>query len=456
MKENAVNIWTKLKSKILSIRLPKYEAVFSICLLLLPLTVQYTSPISIISFGELALIIILGYGFLKEAAAYWAKFRASKGSQVLIEPKALGLNPISKSLLTVSFVFVYLTCITSIYSTEYFEWSESFTIICRMVMYFFVVMFATKYFDIKSVEKLYLVIVYLLAAYLFVQVIYYYAAADSANRYLPIYLKFDWLYYAERRTVTQTLSNYYEGGYWDRFRPSSLFMEPNYYAFFVMPALYYMVLKKKQPLPSLFLYASIVLSTSGAGLLMGAFVYLIYMIESLAEKKDGKLRFNVVPCVCFAVAVIAAIIYFKIDPSRINHAFDSYEFRVVRAFRIFNDLDLFHKFFGVGMNNVGTYGNFYDTWFKSYPNEGGSFSVFMAQYGILGSMIFIGFYADLLFNCRYRKLAFFFVVFFIIYTITDSNMFNSRMGCNLALVCYFYRIESETVEKKPLRDCLLC
>jgi len=419
------NLGEKIKLKIKNMRLPKYEAVFSLSVLLLPFTFQYASPISLISFGELVLIIVSAYGLLK-----WRRWK---------------LNPISKGLLALSLAFVFLTCITSVNSTEYFQWSEAITIILRMVMYFFVIMLATKYFDIKCVEKVYFVIVYLMAAYLFAQVIAY----NAAHEYLPIYLKFDWLYLPERRGATQILSNYYEGGYYTRFRPSALFMEPNYYAFFIVPALYYLVLKKKKPLLSLPLYASLVLSTSGAGFLMGAFAYVIYMAGEVAEKRNGKIHFNIVSCICSVVAMIAAALYFKNDPSRIVHSFDSYSFRVTRGFKMFDLLSLFYKFFGVGMNNVGTYGGALGQmwYFWSVPNEGGSFSMSFVQYGFIGGLVFIGTYIYMLFSSKGKKLTTIFVVLFIIYTVTDSNMFNYRMAYILAYICYFYRTERSTLEK---------
>lgn len=400
MKQNNVSVFTK---------------IYSAAIILLPFLYQYSSPLSFLSMGDFIITILTCFGLFKIDLSCACKY--------------------TKPLIVFSFAFIGLSVFVSFFSSEYFKYNDALTIFLKILLYLCVCAVCTRYFDLQFIKSFYLILVFLFAFYLVIQVIF----NKISGKYLPIYLKHSWLFSWEKRP--QNLADYYGINGYMRFRPSSLFLEPGYYALFVLPALFLLLFGSRKIFLSILLYFTIVLSTSGAGIIIGFFAFILKGLNFAVYLKKGKIYFT-----RYALAAVlilfAVILYLILNPEILSKIFNSFNSRISRSLLIFQDIDTSHKLFGVGMNNTENYVKFYGI-YTAYDegnlNFGASLVASLVQYGILGFLIFLCSLVTLLLNSKASKIGMLFAFLYIIYTIFEEVIFNFRMAFLLSFAIYYIR-----------------
>ena len=415
-----------------------FTKIYSVIIILLPFLYQYASPLSFLSLGDFILLIFTCYGLLKLNFVLAAKY--------------------TKPILIFSAAFCVLTLFVSLFSiADYFEFSDSITIFLKILMYLCVCALCTQFFDLRYVKKIYLWLVRIFAVYLVIQVIYH----AVSGGFLPIYLKHEWLFSWENRPAN--LTDYYVTGGYYRFRPSSLFLEPGYYALYVLPALFLLLFEDKKTIEAVLLYVTILFSTSGAGILIGGLAFALKFFAFIFRYKNGKIYFTPFTAV-FVILLVGGVLYVLFfNEELMLKLFNSFNARVTRSLLIYDRVDVFHKIFGVGMNNTENYVNLYKihTLFdEGNLNFGASLTATVVQYGIIGFAVFFCSLLALFVRARHSGMALLFVMLYIIYTAFEEVIFNFRMGFLLAFVFYYMvhakqeisaREKTQVILKKEVR-----
>lgn len=405
-----------------------FTKLYSIIIILLPFLYQYASPFSFLSLGDFVLLFFTGYGLLKLNYGRAMKY----------------IRPI----IVFSVSFCILTFFVSFFSLNYFRYGDAFTIFLKILLYGSTCAVCTQYFDLKYVKKIYFALVWIFAAYLVIQVIYH----ELSGGFLPIYLKHDWLFSWEKRPAN--LVDYYVTGGYYRFRPSSLFLEPGYYALYVLPALFLLLFEEKKLIKPILLYCTILLSTSGAGVLIGLLAFAVKGLGKVFYFKDGRLYVTLYAAVALTVVTAGVIVVLLMAEELLPKLFNSFNARITRSILIFEKMDLFHSLFGVGMNNTENYVNAYGI-YTAYDEGnltfGASLIASAVQYGIFGAIIFLCSLIALVYGTRHSKVGFLFALLYIIYTLFEEVIFNFRMAFLLSFVIYYIRLSQWNAVRPKIR-----
>lgn len=303
----------------------KMDTLFSLIIVLLPFLHQYKGIGSIVSFGELLLVPFVLYY-----------------SITIIRDRCITPN---KPLLLIYF-FSILGVVVN-YATDYFELSSAITVVMRLLFYGIIIYSAKSHFNINSVVRFYSIASVVASVYLIIQFIIYH----TSGTILPIYFNYSWLFPPEARAVS--LTKYFD--VYRAFRASSLFLEPGYYALFCIPNACILMLKtekkNKDRLNLMIVFTGLILSESMAGL--GAIIIILGCYLFFVKRKEGGL-FKILVIICMLL-ILGFMIFSEVSSlnivSRVQSG-GSFNYRVTRGIIIYEKLPLFHKIFGVGLNNI--------------------------------------------------------------------------------------------------------
>lgn len=404
MKKDNISLFTKL---------------YSIAIILLPFLCQYASPLPFLSLGDFLIALFTIYGLFKIDV-----YRAGR----YIKP-----------ILAFSSAFIFLTIFVSFFSLAYFKYSDASTIFLKILLYSCVCLVCTQCFDLCYVKKFYIYLVRIFAVYLIVQVIYH----KMSGEFLPNYFNYNWLFYWEKRF--ENLHDYYSVFY-HYFRPSSLFIEPAYYVLYVLPALFLLLFEQNKFIEPIFLYFTIILSTSGSGIIIGLLAFALKGLTLIAYRKNGKIYLTGYSLVAM-IMFLALILFLLLEKGEIlSKLFNSFNARITRSLMIFREMDAFHRIFGIGMNNTANYVSYYKIYTfydEDNLNFGASLVASLVQYGIIGFVIFFGSLIALVINARNSKIGLLLILLYIIYTAFEEVVFNYRMAFLLSFVIYFIRVSNQ-------------
>lgn len=324
---------------------------FSLSIIFLPFLYQYKGMGSVISLGEIWVAAMT-------LAALWRdRFSISKPHGFLL-------------------AFYLVSLVTTILCGffQYFSARAACTVIARMLFYALVISVAREHFRLKAAEKVYVAAVGLFSVYLLTQFVYH----RSTGKYLPIYLRQEWLFPPERKT--ESLANLYQ---W-MFRPSSLFLEPSYFALFSMPSLCLLIFKtektKTEVLTLLLVIAALLVSTALSGLGGMLIVLGVYFLKRADVAPRYKALWKLLILVLTAGGLTALLLLPDLMPLSLGRlgSGGSFANRILRGFMIFARLPLFHQVFGVGLNNLEPF-MLYHHWFTSLDEANLNYAATIAQ-----------------------------------------------------------------------------
>lgn len=398
----------------------KVDRVFTVLVFLLPFLYQYRGVIDQLSLGETLLSPFI--------ALY------------LVNDTLSGKNKYNIFLLLFYLVTIITTLICGF--NDYFSVADASTVLIRLFYYGFLICVARNHLDARFGMKVYKVFAVMLAVYLIVQYFYNMITED----FLPIYLKYEWQFPPETRP--KRLSNYYVF----TFRPSSLFLEPSYFALYILPAvLMYFVDSKKKTVKEYIIIAilcvSVVMSQATSGVAGLGIIILVFLF---GRNDINRTRDTIVKILTVILVVVTVFIYInKSADSVLMHRVEtggSFDNRITRGWLVFNELSDIHQLFGVGVNELEPYVNYYDlsTEFDEYNLN---YCCTMLQTlnfsGILGflSLIFYLVSLKMTLKSRISSGLFWILVFIMCY---ESIMFTYRFAFYLMLIEAFSR-EKENI-----------
>lgn len=302
------------------------DIVFSVEIILLPFLYQYKGVGNVLSFGELMLIPVIVLLFLNPKKIRYVK------------------PDVRLALFYAVTLFTSLLCGFS----EHFDFSAMTTTAVRLIFYAIVIYLGRTHFCYRTVSRFYCKLCTLFSLYLIVQYFYHY----TTGGYLPIYLSHGLQFPPEARAAS--LAKYYQWG----FRASSLFLEPSYFSFYVLPSAAILLFAKNKT-PAMYaelglIMVAILFSTASSGvvgliLILGCYVFL---------STNGKSTFVRVGTVL--IIATAAVLYLTLAESasffqnRLGSS-GSINQRIVRGILVYEDLPLMKKLLGVGLNNLEPY-----------------------------------------------------------------------------------------------------
>lgn len=391
------------------------ENCYSLVIILLPFLYQYAGIGSFLSLGDTLCCVLAGVLIFLD----------------LIYNKPIRFNKFILILSGIIIAFNFLLMI--MFSSMYFSIADSITIILKIIMYTVVLTVSVNHFSFERVKKFYIVFCVILSLYLYLQVVYH----KITGGYLPIFLKYDWLFSWEKRT--EDLAYYYNVIY-RKFRPSSLFLEPGYFALYVLPCIYYLLLYCKKIIIPILISIAVLLSTSGAGLLLCAVAWGAMLLRLVVSNKKDKAILRIVPIAVIGVIFIGIVVVIAVCTDLFYAVFNSLGTRVFRGFVVYSNFKPINMVFGVGINNVSSYMGYYNftTQFDELNlNFGTTLTKSSMEFGIFGIALFLG--GNIVAWKKMNKSYFlvFFAFLFFAYMIFEDMLFNFRMGFLCSLLLYF-------------------
>ncbi len=275
---------------------------------------------------------------------------------------------------------------------------ESFAEIgSRWVRYFAYTVFFIVFIDFfnsnKSTKKIYLFFCFLISLYAIIQFLFFYSfSIVLPSRILPI---------SSNAFFGNDVIGDFSNGY---FRVCSIFSEPAYMCKFLAPGLIISLKdfldKKSNPIVSIIILASILLSASLQGIIISLVSVAIVVLFSHNTKAKILLAFISI------VLVILLLVFYsrglfngivdRIENISEGNADYSTKIRLFRGFFYWNELPLFNKLFGVGFGNSANFAysnniyTIYDYYIRDASSLGymNGISLILVENGLLLFVLF--------------------------------------------------------------------
>lgn len=356
----------------------KLKRILTLTILTLPITSQYSSMIPGLNIGELVLLLITIFCIIDLMM-----------NQHKINIKRTSNNPFL-------WYAMYIICgsMVSGMTQHYASMIDISVRTLRYVFYIFCATFISSiYFDFSFFIKWYRRLVIFATAFLFIQVILFNYKGYILMGTIPG-LKVSNPGYSEE--VMKSLYSYFH-------RPSSIFLEPGYFAQFTLPYLAYVLFKNRKEIKikfseTIFLTIGLVLTTSGQGIILGLFVWGIWFFTKFYNVKNKKINLIFFLGICIFIVAIPIVLKVPVVERSVARLFgspaSSSSSRIFRGFHIYNQLETIYKFIGVGYGNVGAHivykgiYTIYDTGFiqSEYMN---SIAYILVNLGVIGFILML-------------------------------------------------------------------
>lgn len=357
----------------------KLKKIFTTIVLVLPIASQYKSIVPGISIGDLMLLLITIFILI----------------ELIMKQHKISVNSLIRS--PFMWFAIYISCGSLISSmTQYY--SSMTDIIVRSIRYIFYIFTATfissLYFDFNLFIKRYRKVVLFATTFLFIQIILFNFKGYILMGTIPG-LKISNPGYSE--DVMRNLYSYFH-------RPSSIFLEPGYFAQYTLPYLAFLLfnngesskITKIKFIEIMFVTIGIILTTSGQGIMIALFIWGIWFMTKFYNHKDKKINLLFFLGICAFIVSIPIILKVPIVERSVARLFgspgSSSSSRIFRGFHIYNQLDPLYKVIGVGYGNVGAHivykgiYTIYDTGFilSEYMN---SIAYILVNLGMVGFVL---------------------------------------------------------------------
>ena len=169
-----------------------------------------------------------------------------------------------------------------------------------------------------------------------------------------------------------------------------------------------------------------------------AFILFRKMFAFKNKKILIKLHYFIPGIIVASIFIISLLLFTNLFDRVFGGSFNA---RILRSFMIFDKVPINSKVFGVGMNNISNFMDFYNITTaldESNLNNGSTLSTYLVQFGIIGFICLIIFISALLKKYSKNYLLFTLTIYFLIYIFFEDVMFNFRMGFILSIIIYYY------------------
>ncbi|MDD4082446.1 MAG: hypothetical protein PHD05_03585 [Sphaerochaetaceae bacterium] len=226
-----------------------------------------------------------------------------------------------------------------------------------------------------------------MAVYIIAQFIYHYITQG----YLPDYTNLNFVFESEKRVFNHLVkSNAF-------YRPSGFFAEPSYYTLFAFPAIVdYLFSKKRNYFCVLLISLAMIFGQALSGVVVVIFLLGLFLISEIMKK-------NIIPIFIVFLAFLIIILlfsnndFFEAIIGRLKSG-GSFNNRITRGAIIYSNLTKFHKIFGVGINNISNYMQYYSIKTPFDESDLGVFNTvfqLLNSFGLIGITFFLGIISEL-------------------------------------------------------------
>lgn len=200
-------------------------------------------------------------------------------------------------------------------------------------------------------------------------------------------------------------------------RPNSLFMEPSYFAIFMLPIFELMLIEKKYKSASLYAFLMFI-STSSLGILGTIIIIFIHTLV----KKDYKIVL-----ISLITLMVGFILLNYLDMQwiivnnleKIHNMNSESKIRIIGYLSYFEKLPYINQFIGVGFGQMGNYFSGYRI--ENYSN---AFVLILMNFGIIGAILYIGLYIYIYIKSSDEGKIF--VLILLMISCIDGTIYNSN------------------------------
>lgn len=313
--------------------------MYTTAIVMLPILSQYESGIPKLSLGDLMLLLATLLVFF-----YWGM----NVHALRIDTRSTIANPFL-------WFAIYIICgsMLSSLTQNYVSMSDIVGSSMRYVFYIFCAcVISAAFFDWDYFMPMYRNLVIFATTFLMIQT-----------------LLFHWKGYVLFGTIPGLGVNnpFYDQdairrGYSNFYRPASIFLEPGYYAQFVLPYFAYTLFSKNEShkyVRAMILTTGCILSTSGQGIAISFLIWTVHFAKSIFNRKLHTIDLRIIIVGIIALVMILPITRTEIMQNSLKRLFSgpsasSYS-RIFRGFAVYEQLKPIHKVIGVGYGHKGVY-----------------------------------------------------------------------------------------------------
>ena len=228
--------------------------------------------------------------------------------------------------------------------------------------------------------------------------------------------------------------NKYDLMYLYNFRPTSFFLEPAHFAAYASPSIYILLNKNKKIKNILFaiiVSLSVILSTSGIGIVATMIIWAYYLLKN---NENQKLKVITILVFGIFIAVFVNNSIFDKSAERIRDinkdSESSINYRLLKGYKMYPKMQLYEQIFGIGLGGYESYvralGDETELDSNEYMN---SVSYILVSTGLIGFIIFCIYMSNIYKLFRSKNNTCIFIVLITIY-LTSSAIFS----CNDVLL----------------------
>ncbi|MBM6619099.1 hypothetical protein [Bacillus suaedaesalsae] len=418
----------------MTVKLNKIMLSYSFFLAILPILHLYKSGISVITLGEIGLIlfsiITIGIILLKRQIVIFGKANINMWPFIFF------------------IIILLLTCISLLFiGKDQISLIDIFNRFARLALWAFAISFMGYFlFEYQHTKKWVIRISVIATIYVLLQYFFW----QIFNFHLPSVINNALIQPAsEGYANTVRLTEYYTTRY---IRPPSFFGEPAYYSYYTLVGLVLSLFSNisrgeiiKYVIPIL-LSIGIIISTSTSGIYLLLLVWLFYFFKVSKEKSGFKKSFLLAPITSLLILIVFAI-YLK---TRKNDFFlkigdilsKPFEFeetsRLGGSYDLFNYLDGIHRFLGTGFGNENIFLHLDSVYYNSI-------TVILLSSGYLGFITFCAFAGNLL--RKKGSINFLLALIYILLCFSSSILYSSFSVIYLTIIFYINRFEAKQLHK---------
>lgn len=419
---NRVTYMNRSYDKVETTRIRGIVKCFSFLLVLLPILNQ---------------ISLFGYGFLEFFSIFFAI------AVLMTFRYKIKINPLLV-------FYLYMMISAAISSLIYGDGiTNAILSLSRLLMiYIGVFVGVQKFFNYEFSKKLYVKVVTVLSVLIFIQCAAYYIF-DLQLYYVPSNVILNYGGGMNSSVLIESWTRSVNGGY--IYRPSSIFIEPAYFAYYSIPAVVLLLfdrsrLGKKELYLALFISIAAILTTSTMSFVVVVLVWVAFVIfgkNGLTKRMRNTITiFSVLLLVSFLIVVNQSAVEFsllrKVDQFMDLQSSSSTSMRLVRGLMFFGYMSFFTKIFGCGFGHLSDYYEYgsigrYMDYTIAQTGYMNSASGILCSLGIVGFVIFIVFIIKPLRmrNTTTKYMALLLITFMLGGAIMDTGFFYLIMAFTL-------------------------
>ncbi len=393
----------------------RIKKIYTAIIALWPILNVYGTPIDGFGMGDLFVILLLPFVII----SYFKNKKA--------------LDKTYKKLVVSIILFISFSIITSLLSIIIFNGAE-IDIIKRLIVTIFYVILSIICIKQGIIDRKLFIKVYCYAAIIASFAIllqYFFHYVLHKNLYLLIgQLKLS-------PSNLQSFADYknkYDLMYLYNFRPTSFFLEPAHFAAYASPSIYILLNKNKKIKNILFaiiVSLSVILSTSGIGIVATMIIWAYYLLKN---NENQKLKVITILVFGIFIAVFVNNSIFDKSAERIRDinkdSESSINYRLLKGYKMYPKMQLYEQIFGIGLGGYESYvralGDETELDSNEYMN---SVSYILVSTGLIGFIIFCIYMSNIYKLFRSKNNTCIFIVLITIY-LTSSAIFS----CNDVLL----------------------